>query len=59
MFYGDIMEPKVPSLESQRYVHVIGNGRSFVKVYQMSKKNESIHALDNFMKKVGIPALLL
>jgi hypothetical protein len=59
MFYADIMEPKVLSLESQRYAHIIGNGRGFVKVYPMAKKNESIHALDDFVKKVGIPETLL
>jgi hypothetical protein len=59
MFYSDIMEPKVLSLESQRYAHVIGNGRGFAKVYPMDRKNESIYALDDFVKKVGIPETLL
>ncbi len=59
MFYADIMEPKVLSPESQHYAHIIGNGRGFVKVYPMAKKNESIHALDDFVKKVGIPEALL
>jgi hypothetical protein len=59
MLYADIMEPKVLSLESQRYTHVIGNGRGFAKVYPMERKNESIHALDDFVKKVGIPETLL
>ena len=59
MFYADIMEPKVLSLESQRYAHVIGNGRGFANVYPMERKNESIYALDDFAKKVGIPETLL
>ncbi len=59
MFYADIMESRVLSLESQRYAHVIGNGRGFAKVYPMERKNESIHALDNFVKKVGISETLL
>ncbi|KAI2497802.1 Reverse transcriptase (RNA-dependent DNA polymerase) [Fragilaria crotonensis] len=59
MFYADIMEPKVLSLESHRYAHVIGNGRGFTKVYPMERKNESIYALDDFVKKVGIPETLL
>ena len=59
MFYADIMEPKVKSLESQRYAHIIGNGRGFTKAYPMEKKNESIHALDDIVKKVGIPETLL
>jgi hypothetical protein len=59
MFSADIMEPKVLSLESQRYAHVIGNGRGFAKVYPMDRKNESIYALDDFVKKVGIPETLL
>ncbi len=59
MFYADIMEPKVKSLESQRYAHIIGNGCGYTKAYPMEKKNESIHALDDFVKKVGIPETLL
>ena len=59
MFYADIMEPKVLSLESHRYAHVIGNGCGFSKVYPMERKNESIYALDDFVKKVGIPETLL
>ena len=59
MFYADIMEPKVKSLESQRYAHIIGNGRGFTKAYPMERKNESIYALDDFVKKVGIPETLL
>ena len=59
MFYVDIMEPLVLSLESQRYAHVIGNGRSFAKVYPIERKNKSIYALDDFVKKVGIPETLL
>jgi hypothetical protein len=59
MFYADIMEPKVLSLESHRYAHVIGNGRGFTKVYPMERKNESIYALDDFVKKDGIPETLL
>jgi hypothetical protein len=58
MIYADIMEQKVLSLESQRYAHIIGNGRDFVIVYPIAKKNESIHALDDFVK-VGIPEALL
>jgi hypothetical protein len=53
MFYADIMVP------SQRYADVIGNGRGFVKVYPMLRNNESIHALDDFVKKVGIAKTLL
>jgi hypothetical protein len=45
MFYVDIMEPKVLSLESQRYAHVIGNGCGFVKVYPMARKNKSFNLL--------------
>jgi hypothetical protein len=61
MFSADIMEPKVLSLESQRYAHVIGNGHGLAKVYPMEseRKNESIYALDDFVKKVGIPETLL
>jgi hypothetical protein len=59
IFYPDIMEPKVLSLESQRYANVIGNGRGFAKAYPMDRKNESIYALDDFIKKVGIPETLL
>ena len=59
MFYADIMEPKVKSLESQRYAHIIGNGRGFTKAHPMERKNESIYALDDFVKKVGIPETLL
>ena len=59
MFYADIMEPKVKSLESHRYAHIIGNGRGFCKAYPMERKNESIYALDDFVKKVGIPEVLL
>ena len=59
MFYADIMEPKVKSLESHRYAHIIGNGQGFSKAYPMERKNESIYALDDFVKKVGIPEILL
>jgi hypothetical protein len=38
---------------------VIGNGRGFAKVYPMERKNESIYALDDFVKKVEIPETLL
>jgi hypothetical protein len=57
--YADIMESKVKSLESQRYAHIIGNGRGFTKAYPMERKNESIHVPDDFVKKVGIPETLL
>jgi hypothetical protein len=60
MSYADIMEPKVKSLESQRYAQMIGNGRGLSKPYPMdTRKNESIYALDDFVKKVGIPETLL
>ena len=59
MYYADIMEPKIKSIDSQKYAHVIGNGRGFTKVYPMERKNESIYALDDFVKKVGIPEVLL
>ncbi|KAI2495090.1 hypothetical protein MHU86_19445 [Fragilaria crotonensis] len=29
MFYADIMEPKIKSIDSQRYAHIIGNGRGY------------------------------
>ncbi|KAI2492429.1 hypothetical protein MHU86_22109 [Fragilaria crotonensis] len=58
MFYADIMEPKIKSIDSQRYAHIIGNGRGYTKAYPMERKNESIYALDDFVKKVGIPVLL-
>ena len=41
------------------YAHVIGNGRGFAKAYTMECKNESIYALDDLLKKVGIPEVLL
>ena len=59
MFYADIMEPKIKSVDSQRYAHIIGNGRGFSKAYPMERKNESIYPLDDFVKKVGIPEALL
>jgi hypothetical protein len=59
MFYADIMEPKVKSLESQRYAHIIGNSRGFTKAYPMERNNESIYALDDFVKKVETPETLL
>ncbi|KAI2507886.1 hypothetical protein MHU86_6544 [Fragilaria crotonensis] len=59
MFYADIMEPKIKSIDSQRYAHIIGNGRGYTKAYPMERKNESIYALDDFVKKVGIPEVLL
>ncbi|KAI2508452.1 hypothetical protein MHU86_5979 [Fragilaria crotonensis] len=52
MFYADIMEPKIKSIDSQRYAHIIGNGRGYTKAYPMERKNESIYALDDFVKKV-------
>jgi hypothetical protein len=58
-FYADIMEPKVKSIDSHKYAHVIGNGRGFTKVYPMERKNESIHSLDEFVKKVGVPETLI
>ena len=58
-FYADIMESKVTSIDSHKYAHVIGNGRGFCKVYPMEHKNESIHSLDDFVKKVGIPEILI
>ena len=58
MFYADIMEPKIKSIGSHRYAHVIGNGQGYTKAYPMERKNESIYALDDFIKKVGIPELL-
>jgi hypothetical protein len=58
-FYADIMEPKIKSIDSQRYAHIIGNGRGYTKAYPMERKNESIYALDDFVKKVGIPEVLL
>ena len=59
MFYADIMEPKVKSVDSHRYAHIIGNGKGYAKAYPMAKKNKSIYALDDFDKKVGIPETLL
>ena len=60
MYYADIMESKVESLDSQRYAHVIDNGRGFTKAYPMlERKNQSFYTLDNFVKKVGIPKVLL
>jgi hypothetical protein len=53
MFYADIMEPKIKSIDSQRYAHVIGNGRGYVKAYPMERKNESIYALDDLSRKLG------
>ena len=58
-FYADIMEPKVKSVDAQNYAHIIGNGHGYTKVYPMERKNESIYALDDFVKKVGIPEVLL
>ena len=58
-FYADIMEPKVKSIDSHKYAHVIGNGRGFTKVYPMERKNESIHSLDEFVKKIGVPETLI
>ena len=58
-FYADIMEPKVKSIDSHKYAHVIGNGRGFTKVYPMETKNESIHSLDEFVKKIGVPETLI
>ncbi|KAI2509672.1 hypothetical protein MHU86_4792 [Fragilaria crotonensis] len=59
MFYADIMEPKIKSIDSQRYAHIIGNGRGYTKAYPMERKNESIYALDDFVKKVGIPSIVV
>jgi hypothetical protein len=59
MFYADIMEPKIKSVDLQRYNHINGNGRGFSKAYPIERKNESIYALDDFVKKVGIPETLL
>ncbi|KAI2504204.1 hypothetical protein MHU86_10227 [Fragilaria crotonensis] len=36
MFYADIMEPKIKSVDSQRYAHIIGNGRGFSRHIQWS-----------------------
>jgi hypothetical protein len=58
-FYADIMESKVKSIDSHSYAHVIGNGRGFCKVYPMEHKNETIHSLDDFVKKVGVPEILI
>ena len=58
-FYADIMEPKVKSIDSHKYAHVIGNGRGFTKIYPMERKNESIHSLDDFVKKIGVPETLI
>jgi hypothetical protein len=55
MFYADIMEAKIKSSGSHRYAHVIGNVRALTKAYPMERKNESIYALDDLLKKVGIP----
>ena len=52
MFYANIMEPKVKSLESHRYAHIIGNGRGFSKAYPMERKNESFYAFDDFVKEL-------
>jgi hypothetical protein len=59
MCCADIMEPKIKSIGSHQYAHVIGNGRGYTKAYPMERKNESIYALDDFIKKVGIPEVLL
>jgi hypothetical protein len=59
MFYADVMEPKIKSVDLQRYAHIIGNGRGFSKAIPMERKNESIYELDDFVKKVGIPETLL
>ena len=59
MFYADIMEPKIRSIDLQRYAHIIGNGRGYTKAFPMQRKNESIYVLDDFVKKVGIPEVLL
>ena len=40
MFYADIMEPKVLTLEKERYAHTIGNGRGFTEAFPMVRKNE-------------------
>jgi hypothetical protein len=53
------MGPKIKSVNSQRYAHIIGNGHGYSKAYPMDRKNESIYALDDFVKKVGIPEVLL
>jgi hypothetical protein len=37
-FYADIMEPKVKSIDSHKYAHVIGNSRGFTKVYPWKQK---------------------
>ena len=58
-FYADIMEPKIKSIDSHRYIHIIGNGKGFTKCYPMERKNESIHALDEFVKKIGVPETLI
>ena len=50
-FYADIMESKVMSIDSHKYAHLIGNGRGFCKVYPMERKNETIHSLDDFVKR--------
>lgn len=59
-FYTDIViELLITSVDSQRYAHFIRNGRGCVNPYLMEHKNESIYALDNFIKKVGVLEVLL
>ena len=58
-FYADIMESKVLSIDAHKYAHIIGNGRGFCKVYPMEHKNETIHSLDDFVKKIGVPEILI
>jgi hypothetical protein len=54
-----LTEPMVKSIDSHRYAHIIGNGRGYTKAYPMERKNNSIYALNDFVKKVGIPEILL
>ena len=52
-----MLEPKVKLVDSHWYAYIIGNSRDYAKAYPMVQKNESIDALDDFVKKAGIPEM--
>ena len=53
-FYADTLKGDVKSIRGFKYAHIIGNGHGFSKFYPMTRKNETVQSLDDFVQQYGI-----
>jgi hypothetical protein len=53
-FYADTLKGNVKSICGFQYAHIIGNEHAFSKFYPMTRKNETVQSLNDFVQQYGI-----